>query len=84
MSNSGSEQRDHQHDHGTAMGDRDEGGGIAPSLHLGRYINILLYNMCKLHAYTEIYNCGLYLCFKGSLPSIYGVHLYKEQYPKSS
>ncbi|KAL5803474.1 hypothetical protein ACOSQ4_031779 [Xanthoceras sorbifolium] len=29
MSNSGSEQRDH----GTAMGDRDEGGGIAPTLH---------------------------------------------------
>ncbi|KAL5823834.1 hypothetical protein ACOSQ4_021734 [Xanthoceras sorbifolium] len=29
MSNSGSEQRDH----GTAMGDRDEGGGTSPILH---------------------------------------------------
>ncbi|KAL5834239.1 hypothetical protein ACOSQ4_013736 [Xanthoceras sorbifolium] len=33
MSNSGSEQCDHQRDHGTAMGDRDEGGGITPTLH---------------------------------------------------
>ncbi|KAL5757032.1 hypothetical protein ACOSP7_021455 [Xanthoceras sorbifolium] len=33
MSNSGSEQRDHQRDHGTAMGDRDEGGGTSPILH---------------------------------------------------
>ncbi|KAL5775905.1 hypothetical protein ACOSP7_013462 [Xanthoceras sorbifolium] len=30
MSNSSSEQRDHQRDHGTAMGDRDEGGGTSP------------------------------------------------------
>ncbi|KAL5777202.1 hypothetical protein ACOSP7_010128 [Xanthoceras sorbifolium] len=30
MSNSGSEQRDHQRDHGTARCARDEGGGNAP------------------------------------------------------
>ncbi|KAL5740188.1 hypothetical protein ACOSQ2_029368 [Xanthoceras sorbifolium] len=30
MSNSGSEQLDHQRDHGTTMSDRDEGGGTSP------------------------------------------------------
>ncbi|KAL5736824.1 hypothetical protein ACOSP7_031277 [Xanthoceras sorbifolium] len=37
MSNSGSEQCDHQRDHGTAMGDRDEGGGTSPANPGDRY-----------------------------------------------
>ncbi|KAL5754201.1 hypothetical protein ACOSP7_022421 [Xanthoceras sorbifolium] len=76
MSNSGSEQRDHQRDHGTAIGDRDESGGTSPrggtcrlksseSPHLlGSYIVCMLYSLLNIFYRTNYkVHLELYLSF---------------------
>ncbi|KAL5755910.1 hypothetical protein ACOSQ2_020656 [Xanthoceras sorbifolium] len=55
MSNSSSEQRDHQRDHGTAMGDRNEGGGTSP-------VQTMEHTKCLIKGQHETYTCKSIAC----------------------